>query len=309
MSNLLGNQVWSNIATHLEGSVRTLAAIAYVGKVGPELVPLAAGDAIVVDASDQSLKNGTVHPEAIRSWLAAGVHVYSLSGLHAKIIVAEKPEHSVVIVGSANASEASRTWRAEACLTSTDRETIDDATGLIRGWIAVADAQLDAAWVTRAQRIYRTPPTQPRRQKKTVVLDGDRLWIGVRENTQTASGPTVQKAVSQVQDEYSNVVVQPWLMEQHDANLMRTGDTIVLSNAQPGKDPAGNSQSGPPAKVVQIVDAVDGHDAAAVYAFDADWSTTTHATVRTAAGETPWTWDDPIEDQGTIRAILAAFGL
>lgn len=243
MNSLLGNKVWDEITRELTGSDRTISAISYVGDAAYTLVPLQRGDSIVIDGSDTSLKNGTVSPKVVQRWMKAGVRVYSLSGLHAKIVVAERSDKpSVVILGSANASAASRDSKAEACIVCSDEHIVNDARSLIHGWIAASGPELDSIWLARASGLYQPHRPESYRKKSSLTLSRSRLWIGMLERSTERPSPGTEAAIARTEDRFSNVVVDAWQMDASDLRLMRVGDTVVLAGASLGKTPHGNTK-------------------------------------------------------------------
>jgi hypothetical protein len=83
---------------------RTIAAIAYMTK---RLLDLRSGDALVCDASVNSVKAGRTDPRVLLEYVQKGVRVWDYPGLHAKAIVRGR----VAIVGSANSSNVSADGR------------------------------------------------------------------------------------------------------------------------------------------------------------------------------------------------------
>ncbi len=89
---------------------RIAAAISYVGRSADELLLLGVGDSVVFDGSDEALRGGLSSPAALRRWHDAGVQLYSLAGLHAKILLVEDTTGRVrphLLVGSMNLSRHS----------------------------------------------------------------------------------------------------------------------------------------------------------------------------------------------------------
>lgn len=310
MIEILGDLVWPDIVRLLRGQTHTLAAISYVGGVGPSLLGLRTGDSIVIDGSDQSLRNGTVDPRAVAAWRRSGVHVYSLEGLHAKVIVADRAgADSIAIVGSANASRASRDSRAEAAIASTDPASVSSVGTLIHSWIAAAGNECDAQWQARANRTYRPPRPQPRRRAPSVTLDRRRMWIGLLEPTTLALSAGATLAVGTAQNSYSNVIVGAWQMPNTDLAMLKRGDTLILVNTSNGPHPHGRSIAHPPARVVDLVPGTRKGSAAAVFAYDSRLPSTTYARIRTSLLPTRWSFDAAVTDRAVIAAVLAEFAI
>ena len=73
-----------------------MAAVAYVSDV--ESFPLGVGDTVVCDASKHAAAAGSTRKEALLALLKAKVKVWSVQGLHAKVVVTGEQ----AFVGSAN---------------------------------------------------------------------------------------------------------------------------------------------------------------------------------------------------------------
>lgn len=99
------DEPWADITAFLsETSTKTYCAIGYIGKDAPNILVLGAGDVLVCDASDATVKSGSTYPEALLKYVKEGVKIYSVPGLHAKVVVCG----NTAWVGSMNASESSR---------------------------------------------------------------------------------------------------------------------------------------------------------------------------------------------------------
>ncbi|MEZ5157525.1 MAG: phospholipase D family protein [Candidatus Nanopelagicales bacterium] len=118
----VGYDVWDAITGAIAKSPRgkRFAAIAFLGASAPSLLRLRAGDVLVVNASDMAVRSQSTSPEAIEGYLNAGVRVYSVADLHAKVIATK---HQAVI-GSANVSERSRSFATEAVLITDSTNTV-----------------------------------------------------------------------------------------------------------------------------------------------------------------------------------------
>jgi hypothetical protein len=91
---------------------RVVAVVGYVGLDAPTVMPLRAGDSLVCDASPTAIKSRLTSAQALLEYDKRGVAIYSLQGLHAKVICSQ----SFAWVGSTNASKNSRDNLIEASL-------------------------------------------------------------------------------------------------------------------------------------------------------------------------------------------------
>jgi hypothetical protein len=92
---------------HITRAIRTRgprhAAIAYLGQDAPTLLPLRAGDVLVVNASRAAVRAHATSPAALAHYVAAGVRVLSSPNLHAGVIATRR----WAVIGSAGASHSS----------------------------------------------------------------------------------------------------------------------------------------------------------------------------------------------------------
>jgi hypothetical protein len=149
--HLGGDKAWDAMGTAVrQTSGRVYAAVGYLGKDAPSVLPLKSGDVLVCDASDAAVKSGGTHPDALDLYLRRAVVVYSYAGLHAKVIILPKR----VFIGSANASLHSRMLE-EAMLETTDEGIRRE----LRQWIG----QLSIVELDRAQ-VAALRPLVPKRR-------------------------------------------------------------------------------------------------------------------------------------------------
>lgn len=128
-TKLLGLDPWADITRQLERSPRpaVLAAIAYVGRAAPAVLPLREGDILVCNASDAALADGATSVEALQEFASAGVEIHNWPWLHAKVVVSGR----TAWVGSANASQRSKEMLYEAVVRSSDPEVVADASAFV----------------------------------------------------------------------------------------------------------------------------------------------------------------------------------
>lgn len=107
---------------------RVIAAIGYIGRTAPSVLPLVNGDCLVADVSEAAVGLGLTSPTAILTYLSRGVAVGSIEGLHAKTIVLAR----TAWIGSANASTTSEFRRIEAAVRLTEPSVVAN----LRTWIA-----------------------------------------------------------------------------------------------------------------------------------------------------------------------------
>lgn len=100
MQQLLTDDLWLKVRKLTQRARRVHAAVSYVTTL--KYLSLKRGDTLIVDASHRAIQSGETSAKVL--WrLRHNVRLFSLPGLHAKIVLADDR----VVVGSANASESS----------------------------------------------------------------------------------------------------------------------------------------------------------------------------------------------------------
>ncbi|RZI53567.1 MAG: phosphatidylserine/phosphatidylglycerophosphate/cardiolipin synthase family protein, partial [Pseudonocardia sp.] len=95
-----GPSPWPHITRAIRTRGARYAAIGYLGQDAPELLPLRAGDLLVVNASKAAVRAHATSPAALAYYVNKGVRVLSSPTLHAKVIAT----NTRAVIGSANAS-------------------------------------------------------------------------------------------------------------------------------------------------------------------------------------------------------------
>jgi hypothetical protein len=255
MIELVSEKVWESLReVTWPGPVR--AAIAYVGREAPDLLPLKSGDTLVFDGSDESLAGGTTNPEALRVLLDRGVLLVSLAHLHAKVIVAgsEEAGERKTLVGSANASARSLSTLREAALLTDDVDVAAQADLQIDEWSGDPDAEwVDQEWIERAAAIHRPRrvPVIPRRSRKR--RERGRLWVGRWMVDEDPASPEVERALGQYMERFSGLDVWSYRLLDEVRDI-RPQDELMLYAVTDRQDvPHGNRRSWPLSRVVRVV--------------------------------------------------------
>ncbi len=105
-----GKTVWPEIRRAGRTSRVRHIAVAYLGSAAPDLLPLRAGDTLVVDLSEDTVRKGSTNVEAAAKLLKRGIRLFTARFLHAKVFVFD----NTVFVGSSNASGHSADTLIEA---------------------------------------------------------------------------------------------------------------------------------------------------------------------------------------------------
>jgi hypothetical protein len=108
MNELLSQGLWQRISDLAGTATRKRAAIAYVTSEEP--LTFGEHDELITDASDEAITSGSTNAEVLVRAVGRGAAVYSIEGLHAKVLLIDR----VAVVGSANLSNASANSLIEA---------------------------------------------------------------------------------------------------------------------------------------------------------------------------------------------------
>lgn len=174
------SRVLDTIRGHAQDK-RVLAAVAYVGEGAAELVPVKAGDTVVVNGSRNAVASGATSARVLRTWFENDVHVYVHETLHAKVFVVGR----TAFVGSANLSaRAAHDGTVEAAVESTDPALVADAREFVRR-LVVDSAPVTDTWLEWAESIPVRARTVPWSSDPPFQPNGPYdIWIG-REETVT----------------------------------------------------------------------------------------------------------------------------
>lgn len=112
MNDFVGTSPWRLITTDIARKRRDpiVAAIGYVGSNAMSVLHLRDGDFLICDASERAIKQGVTSAEVLSKFKRNRVRVFSVEGLHSKVVSSKK----FAWVGSANASSNSRDNLIEA---------------------------------------------------------------------------------------------------------------------------------------------------------------------------------------------------
>ncbi len=123
-----GPSPWPHITRAIRTRGARYAAIGYLGQDAPELLPLRAGDLLVVNASKAAVRAHATSPAALAYYVNKGVRVLSSPTLHAKVIAT----NTRAVIGSANASGNS-TLADDAVVITDDPDIIAAVRSFIDG--------------------------------------------------------------------------------------------------------------------------------------------------------------------------------
>lgn len=179
MQRVLSNDLWGVVRAQARKAQRRRAAIAYVTR---DLVGFRKADALVVNASEQSIACGDTDAKVLRILRRKGVLVYHCADLHAKVLQLD----DVAVIGSSNMSTSSASGLVEAAVMTDHSSVVSGVASLIEQLIGQSD-ELDDLRITQLCKIKvvrrggRGGALHKRRVTKLAPL-GSRTWlIGIRE--------------------------------------------------------------------------------------------------------------------------------
>jgi hypothetical protein len=143
---LYGDLLWKTIATRSKHANRTKAAIAYVTTLST--LSLKAGDLLIVDATDGAIGSGQTSARVLGTLFKEGVQIFSHSGLHAKVVIAD----AVLFASSANLSTSSVTRLLEAGIETDNPNTVSAAMGMIEKLVETS-VRIDSEFIARIKKI------------------------------------------------------------------------------------------------------------------------------------------------------------
>lgn len=209
---------WEKISEELRRPNRrqVVVVIAYIGRDAPALMPLKAGDWLVCDASDTAIKQQLTSVEALRAFRRRKVAVFSVSGLHAKVIASS----TSAWVGSANASRNSTENLIEASVKVTGVQA-----RRVRQWaesLATDDREISGSDLTRLAGLKKYP-FRPG-PKAEVIPTTVPASIPSIVFVETSEGLTKQEAAAVAQDnQHARTAAQ------HGGFAARLGHILITS--------------------------------------------------------------------------------
>lgn len=172
MTNIVSENLWVQIGQKSKVAKFRCAAVAYV--TSEVHVTFRKGDVLVVDASDHAVSNGQTDRGLLSKLLKRGVRIYSLPGLHAKIMVLNR----FAIIGSANLSKRSERL-TEAAVVTNNKALVTEARALVLRLANDAD-EVDIRFIEHLCTLTVRKPKPPPLVRPPNSLQ--RVWLlGVRE--------------------------------------------------------------------------------------------------------------------------------
>lgn len=158
-ARLISGSGWAELTLLLTPYAKKLAgAVAFIGPDADRYLTPKQGSSMIVDASEGTVRAGLTDPSVLTVWKKRGVVVYSLTNLHAKLILAEAVDDdhpAFLAVGSANVSTASARRLREAVLLTDSDVTLDEARETIISWKSAAGSPLSFERLAELCDVYR----------------------------------------------------------------------------------------------------------------------------------------------------------
>jgi hypothetical protein len=167
---------WAHITKALKAAKRRTIVTAYLGTGAAKMLNLAEGDVLIVNASLGNVRVGSVNPKELLKVRKGGkVRLFNASSLHAKVYLADNR----VFVGSMNGSKVSRDALLEACLETTNAESVK----AVRAWVhTLMSDPLKKERIEKLAEEYRPPRFKGRRRTSAKRDKVSRTWIIGRKN-------------------------------------------------------------------------------------------------------------------------------
>lgn len=230
MLKIISANLWDTIQKKAKHAQHCRAAIAYV--TDPALLPLRNGDLLVTDASNASIAAGRTSAVTLEKYFKSGVDLFSLSDLHAKVLVLD----DWAVVGSANASQHSALVYFEAAVLSDRPDLVGQADKLV-AFLAKAGTSIDEYFVKRILKIPvvkapHTPTGASTRTQAKPSLDQKSWLVSLRgEATYPGDEGIVEGIAEQIQKKVSSKAgVVDWFWWSGNARFLtkaKEGDVVI----------------------------------------------------------------------------------
>jgi hypothetical protein len=230
MNELLSGKLWTVIKQLGKKASSKRAAVSYV--TSEEFVKFTEGDVLVTDASDHAIAMGQTDAQVLAKALKRGAELYSLSGLHTKVLLLG----GTAVIGSANLSDASATSLIEAAWVTDAPAAVGMATSLVQQLVSHAQ-QIDEAFLARILKIDVKAPPKPTggsAKPKKVKIPKHHTWIiGVHELVKDF--PAEQEAIEsgtataegKITKSSSDVSWIRWTGNSRFRSEVKEGDTVI----------------------------------------------------------------------------------
>jgi hypothetical protein len=204
---VVGEGVWPAIRHALRGRRAPIAAVAYVTASD---LPLKPGSILVCDAEEQTVRQGKTNPRVLGPMLKDGVRVFSMPGLHAKMLAGQ----DAAVVGSANLSNSSAERLIEAVAILPGSRHASAVRRQIELLISEA-RELDPVEVKRLIGIYRPPPPSSSSPTRRSTLWRVATWREDWTDEEVAAAERGEPlAMQALRREFRGATAHAWRLDQ-----------------------------------------------------------------------------------------------
>jgi hypothetical protein len=314
MEQFLSEGLWEEIRRVTKSSRRVYAAIAYIHEVSHMM--LSPGDVLVCDASYAAVAGGQTSVTALKSLARKNVKLYSVAGLHAKVLVAD----DTVFIGSGNASRNSiHESLIEAGLRSSSPTILAGALAFIHKLVDSPEASeltrsrlrtLSKIKVTRRSMAARRMPAR----KGRLRIAKSRFWIAnvveLKDKEAAREAVAVKRASKRIKEEFG--VTDPawvrWDGKDRIRRELQAGSRIIVLHKP--KDRALPDEVFPPSAILRREESTNG--SSTLFFYDPELSTpmksigwkTFKALVRKSGLRRTITSNSVVEISGTVMDEL-----
>ncbi|MDB4946677.1 MAG: hypothetical protein JWP97_6211 [Labilithrix sp.] len=223
-------QLWDELAARIPRAKKVRAAIAYLGTGGSKLLPLRAGDELVVDMSLRAVRSGVTNPSEVKKLLRRKVKVFSRETLHAKFLIIDR----VVIAGSSNISSHAKNTLDEAAILTDDAAVLRraaDTFGLL------CNEPVRKEYLAKCLAEYRPPnfgggshrtPGEKKARRRTVWMIGGLRYADMAHEEEKRVAAVVERTREKLAYENTYVDSLHYAREMNFFRKLAVGDWLLV---------------------------------------------------------------------------------
>lgn len=226
MIRVVSKGLWKEIRALAKKGGSKAAAIAYVSN---DEISFGEGDILVADASKGQIASGQTVAAVLDRAHKRGASIYSLSDLHAKVIVIDR----VAVIGSGNMSKSSANGdRIEAAIITDIPAVVSNARAFVESLTKMA-TPVDKRFIGRisAIEVKRPPRGVHRGKREQVKIHAHRTWLisvgPLDESRYPDERKLIQQGMAEAEERKKN--------RRSDVTWIRmTGDSKFRTQAKQG---------------------------------------------------------------------------
>lgn len=226
MNKILTGDVWGHVAKKLKKKIEVSAAISYVTSIS---LPLKKGDNLICDGSPKAISSGVASAKSLKHYQHKGVNIYSVEGLHAKMLITMDS----LVIGSANLSENSKSL-VEASIYTTNKSAIAQAHAFISPFLIDTRFALDKAKIEKLLQIpvekrKYSPNGKPKYRNRE--FGGDAWIITTRQLKDNKYNEEIEQTETEIATEKKTVIdsisTLIWPLKSVFVKGAKLGDIII----------------------------------------------------------------------------------